>query len=86
MASLLTRTNWNKAQGWYSNGLRVAWFDKRTRSWITHLIDSGRHQVGEADYLANREQFLDCEASGYFDPLDDLATLNALLNENEEAA
>lgn len=80
MNSLLNRENWNKAQGWYSNGVRVAWFDRRTRCWITHLIDGNRNQVGAADYFGHRDHFTDCERDGHFSPERDAAELNELLH------
>ena len=56
----LNRKNWDPEERWYRIGLRVAWYDNKSGSWITHLINNlhDRHQVGDADYHGHVTYFL----------------------------
>lgn len=76
--SLLDRTNWDRQEQWYTNGTRIAWYDRRIRSWTSYLIDSNKYQRTAAQYYANRGQFEACEDQGHFD--DDRETLQEAIN------
>ena len=56
----LNRNNWDPEECWYRIGLRVAWYDNKSRSWITHLISNlaDQHQIGDADFHSNAHNFL----------------------------
>ena len=43
---------------WYRIGHRVAWYDNKSQSWITHMINNHRHQVGDSDYHGHVTYFL----------------------------
>lgn len=59
VGELLNKSNYVFAENWYKFKTRIAWFDKRSKNWITYVIDAEGHQVGEADYYANRRTFTD---------------------------
>lgn len=80
---LLSRKNWNPTQYWYSNGVRIAWWDRKIKAWTSYLIDAQRNQRTAAEYYANREQFEACEKLGHFDWDSDYETLQtAIKNES----
>jgi hypothetical protein len=79
---LLDKKNWDAEMQWYTNGTRIAWYDKHIRAWTSYLIDGEMtaYQRSEAQYYANRDQFEACEKLGHFD---DDKTLLAYNIENE---
>jgi hypothetical protein len=80
--SLLDRDNYDKDEHWYTNGVRIAWWDRSIKSWTSYLIDSQGHQRTPAEYFANRTQFEEIEANGWLDKRDDEKTLRkAILND-----
>jgi len=34
---------------------RETWYDRKTRSWVTQILDEGRNQIGAAYYDGNRD-------------------------------
>lgn len=82
MMGLLNRKNWNRAQHWYTNGIRIVWWDRHVRSWTTYLVDAQNNQRTPAEYFANRTHFEEVEANGWFEWDNDYKTLKtAIKNE-----
>jgi len=80
---LLNRKNWNRAQHWYTNGIRIAWWDRSIKSWTSYLIDAQNNQRTPAEYWPNRFQFEIAESDGYFSWDEDYETLKAAIRDNE---
>lgn len=79
MTRLLHKSNWDADEQWYSNGTRVAWYDRKSRNWISYLIDSNGHQQGESSFYWDRSQLEACEDLGHFD--NDAETLAELVSD-----
>jgi len=77
--SLLHRSNWSEDDEWFSNGIRIAWYDRHERLWTSYLIDSKKNQRGPAAYHTNRNHFEHCERLGHFS--DDAKTLNKYIED-----
>lgn len=76
---LLDRSNYDAAEYWYTNGVRIVWWDRRIKSWTSYLIDSQGHQRTPAEYYANRTQFEQIEAKGWLDKHADEKTLKSAI-------
>jgi len=80
---LLDRSNYDPNQQWYTNGIRIAWWDRRIKSWTTYLIDSRNHQRTPAEYFANKEQFDEVERMGWLEKRDDEKTLRKAILDDQ---
>lgn len=65
--SLLDRANWDEQEAWYTDGTRVAWWDRHIKMWTSYLIDHKGNQRTPAQYYSNRGQFELCEEQGHFE-------------------
>jgi hypothetical protein len=37
---------------------RIAWWDKRSKNWISYIANRHGHQVGDAEFFANKRTFV----------------------------
>jgi len=81
--SLLDRKNFNQAEHWYTNGIRVVWWDRKIKAWTTYLIDAKKNQRSSTQYYANRWQFEACEKLGHFDWDSDYETLQTAIKDEQ---
>lgn len=81
--SLLDRKNWSRDDHWYTNGVRIAWYDRSIRAWTTYLIDSNKNQRTPAEYMANRTQWNEIEAKGWMDRDSDSKTLQEAIDNDQ---
>ena len=61
MSSLLDRKNWSEDENWYRVDDQIAWWDWRIKAWTTYMVTDDGHQNSDAQYYANKTQFLKCE-------------------------
>ena len=78
--SLIRKENYDATNRWYTNGVRVVWWDRSTKNWITYIVSDGKYQQGPADYHPNKASFQECEALGHYNVLNDRDELRELLN------
>ena len=79
---ILDRKNWKPTDYWYTNGIRVMWWDRKIKAWTSYLMDAKKNQRTPAEYYANRTQVEACEDLGHFDWDSDYETLQtAIKNE-----
>jgi len=72
---LLDTCNFDEDQNWYSNGVRIAWFDRSLKLWTSYLIDDKGNQRSETTYVNNRQDWADMQKRGWFDIEKDRAEL-----------
>ena len=36
---------------------RIAWLEKRSKNWISYIANRHGHQVGDAEFFANKRTF-----------------------------
>ena len=65
--SLLDKKNFDADQRWYTNGTRIAWFDRSLKLWTSYLVDGDGNQRSETSYANNKANFAELEALGHFD-------------------
>lgn len=75
MPSLLDKKNFCDAQRWYTNGVRIAWFDRSLKLWTSFLIDGDGNQRSETTYCNNRDDWANMQSRGWFDIDKDRAEL-----------
>jgi hypothetical protein len=77
--SLLDRDNWYADFNWYTDGVRIAWYDKHLKLWTTYLVDRQGNQVGDTNYFNNKTDWADAQRRGWF--TNDLIELGDILTE-----
>lgn len=66
MNTLLDKKNFDSDQRWYSNGVRIAWFDRSLKLWTSYLIDDAKNQRSETLYCNTRLDWEDMQRRGWF--------------------
>lgn len=75
MNTLLDKKNFDAGDRWYTNGVRIAWFDRSLKLWTSYLIDEKKNQRSETLYVNNRDDWADMQSRGWFDIDKDRAEL-----------
>ena len=75
---LLNKANYDEDDRWFTNGVRIAWWDRSLKLWTSYIIDEKKNQRGETTYANNRDDFAVMEERGFFN--DDKVELAKMLD------